>query len=91
MKPKGRKKVKVGKVISNKMDKTVVVEVKSTRRHPLYKKVITKTAKFMAHDEENTCALGDKVKIIEHRPLSKRKRWRVLKPDDSDSNPPKGS
>ena len=66
-----------GVVISDKMDKTVVVRVDSTGRHPLYKKVIKTHAKFMAHDEENICSIGDKVKIAETRPLSKRKRWRV--------------
>ncbi|MDP3297788.1 MAG: 30S ribosomal protein S17 [Thermodesulfovibrionia bacterium] len=72
------KKVYTGKVISDKMDKTVVVAVERLTRHPLYKKTIKKIAKFKAHDEENKCKAGDKVSIIESRPLSKDKRWRVL-------------
>ena len=72
------KKVYTGKVISDKMDKTVVVAVERLTRHPMYKKTIKKIAKFKAHDEENKCKAGDKVSIIESRPLSKDKRWRVL-------------
>ncbi len=72
------KKVLTGKVISDKMDKTVVVAVERLTRHPLYKKTIKKIAKFKAHDEENKCKAGDKVSIVESRPLSKDKRWRVL-------------
>lgn len=72
------KKVYTGKVISDKMDKTIVVAVERLTRHPLYKKTIKKIAKFKAHDEENKCKAGDKVSIIESRPLSKDKRWRVL-------------
>lgn len=72
------KKVYTGKVISDKMDKTVVVAVEKLTRHPLYKKTIKKIAKFKAHDEENKYKAGDKVSIIESRPLSKDKRWRVL-------------
>ena len=72
------KKVYTGKVISDKMDKTVVVAVERLTRHPLYKKPIKKIAKFKAHDEENKCKAGDKVSIVESRPLSKDKRWRVL-------------
>ncbi|MDZ4383115.1 MAG: 30S ribosomal protein S17 [Nitrospirota bacterium] len=72
------KKVYTGKVISDKMDKTVVVAVERLTRHPLYKKTIKKIAKFKAHDEENKCKAGDKVSIVESRPLSKDKRWRVL-------------
>ena len=72
------KKVYTGKVISDKMDKTVVVAVEKLTRHPLYKKTIKKIAKFKAHDEENKCKAGDKVSIVESRPLSKDKRWRVL-------------
>ena len=72
-----KKKTRTGVVISDKMDKTVVVLVKTTRRHPLYKKVVRQSKKFKAHDEGNTCRLGDTVKIIETRPLSKDKRWRV--------------
>jgi small subunit ribosomal protein S17 len=72
------KKVYRGKVISDKMDKTVVVAVERLTRHPMYKKTIKKIAKFKAHDEENKYKAGDKVSIIESRPLSKDKRWRVL-------------
>ena len=72
------KKVYTGKVISDKMDKTIVVAVERLTRHPLYKKTIKKIAKFKAHDEENKCKAGDKVSIVESRPLSKDKRWRVL-------------
>lgn len=74
----GKRKVRIGTVISDKMDKTVVVQVEALTRHPLYKKVIRRRAKFMAHDEENKCRIGDVVKIIETRPLSKKKRWRVV-------------
>ncbi|UCE72611.1 MAG: 30S ribosomal protein S17 [Nitrospiraceae bacterium] len=73
------KKVYTGEVISDKMQKTVVVAVTNLTQHPLYKKTIKKVAKFKAHDEENTCKMGDTVSIIESRPLSKDKRWRVLK------------
>ena len=68
---------KVGRVVSNKMDKTVVVAVDYVKRHPLYHKRITRTSKFHAHDENNTCQEGDIVRIEETRPLSKRKRWIV--------------
>ncbi len=68
---------KVGKVVSNNMEKTVVVSVDYVRRHPIYHKRIRRTSKFMAHDEQNTCKLGDIVRIEEIRPLSKRKRWIV--------------
>ncbi|MBA2469477.1 MAG: 30S ribosomal protein S17 [Chloroflexia bacterium] len=69
--------MKVGKVVSNKMDKTVVITVDYVRRHPLYHKRITRTSKFMAHDENNSALPGDIVRIEESRPLSKRKRWIV--------------
>src|SRR5215207_3248004 len=68
---------KIGKVVSDKMDKTVVVAVDYVRRHPLYHKRITRTSKFMAHDEQNECKPGDLVRIEETRPLSKHKRWIV--------------
>ena len=68
---------KVGRVVSDKMDKTIVVAVDSVRRHPLYHKRYTRTNKFMAHDEQNTCKPGDIVRIEETRPLSKHKRWVV--------------
>jgi small subunit ribosomal protein S17 len=73
------RKTRVGKVASNKMDKTIVVEIVDSVRHPLYKKTVKRTVKFKAHDEENTCNIGDKVEIMETRPLSKEKRWRLVK------------
>jgi small subunit ribosomal protein S17 len=72
------RKTKVGRVVSNKMDKTVVVRVQSTRRHPLYAKTMRKQRKFYAHDQENACKVGDLVRIAESRPMSKLKRWRVV-------------
>ena len=72
------KKIYTGDVVSDKMDKTVVVAVTRLTQHPLYKKTIKKISKFKAHDEENKCKIGDKVSIIESRPLSKDKRWKVL-------------
>jgi small subunit ribosomal protein S17 len=71
------RKSRVGRVVSNKMDKTVVVEVEYRRRHPLYKKVMRKRRRFFAHDEGNSCQEGDLVRIVETRPLSRKKRWRV--------------
>jgi len=72
-----KRKIRVGRVVSNKMDKTVVVTVETFRHHPLYKKIIKRVVRYMAHDEKNECRLGDTVKIVETRPLSKEKRWRV--------------
>jgi small subunit ribosomal protein S17 len=72
-----KRKTRIGRVVSNKMDKTVVVVVETPRRHPLYKKTIKRTAKYKAHDESNECRLGDIVRIVETRPLSRQKRWRV--------------
>jgi small subunit ribosomal protein S17 len=72
------KKVYVGRVVSDKMDKTVVVVVERLIRHPLYKKVVKRITKFKAHDEKKECKVGDKVSIVEGRPISKEKRWRVL-------------
>ena len=72
----GRKSM-VGTVTSNKMDKTVLVEVEIRRRHPLYRRVVTYRNKFKAHDGDNACNIGDVVRIVESRPLSKEKRWRV--------------
>jgi small subunit ribosomal protein S17 len=74
---RGRRKSMVGRVISNKMDKTVVVVVERSKRHPLYKKVIRVRRKFKAHDADNACQIGDVVRIVESRPLSKEKRWVV--------------
>jgi small subunit ribosomal protein S17 len=67
----------IGEVVSNKMDKTVVVEVNRTRRHPLYGKVVRISKRYKAHDEENRCLMGDRVRIVESRPYSKHKHWRV--------------
>ncbi len=72
------RKQKVGRVVSNKMDKTVVVAVDYLRPHPIYRKTVRQTHKFYAHDEDNTCQIGDTVRIEETRPLSKLKRWRVV-------------
>jgi small subunit ribosomal protein S17 len=73
-----RRTQKVGRVVSDKMDKTVTVEVHYLKPHPLYRKIIRKTNKFHAHDEENTCKVGDLVRIEETRPLSRTKRWQVI-------------
>ena len=72
------RKTRVGKVVSDKMDKTVVVAIEDNVKHPLYKKIIKRTVKFKAHDEQNACGVGDKVQIMETRPLSKDKRWRLV-------------
>jgi len=72
-----RRKVMVGRVVSNKMDKTAVVSVETLKRHPLYRKVIRTRKKFKAHDEQNQCQVGDLVRIVESRPLSREKRWVV--------------
>jgi len=74
---RNHRKVREGVVISDKMEKTVVVQVQDLVQHPLYRRVIKRTAKFKAHDEENACHAGDKVRIMECRPLSKEKNWRV--------------
>ncbi|MFX4263052.1 30S ribosomal protein S17 [Pelotomaculum propionicicum] len=78
MEKRGMRKVLTGKIVSDKMDKTVVVAVESLVRHPLYQRTIRRTKKFKAHDEENSCRIGDKVKMMETRPLSKEKRWRII-------------
>ena len=72
------RKTRVGKVVSDKMDKTVVVAIQDNVKHPLYKKIIKRTVKLKAHDEQNTCGIGDRVEIMETRPLSKDKRWRLV-------------
>ena len=72
------RKVRVGKVVSDKMDKTVVVAISDRVADPLYKKIVGRTYKLKAHDEQNTCGVGDVVKVMETRPLSKDKRWRVV-------------
>ena len=71
------RKTRVGKVVSDKMDKTIVVAVEDSVAHPLYKKIIKRTFKLKAHDEQNECRIGDKVKVMETRPISKDKRWRL--------------
>ena len=73
------RKTRVGIVSSDKMDKTIVVSIKDSVIHPLYKKVIKRTVKFKAHDENNECGIGDKVEIMETRPLSRDKRWRLVR------------
>lgn len=72
-----KRKTRIGSVVSTKMDKTAVVAVETLKRHPLYRKTFKKVVKYKAHDAENQCQLGDKVRIIETRPLSRQKRWRV--------------
>ena len=72
------RKTRVGLVVSNKMDKTIVVAVQDNVKHPIYGKIIKRTLKVHAHDETNTCGIGDKVEIMETRPLSKTKRWRLV-------------
>ena len=78
MSERNLRKTRVGIVSSDKMDKTVVVSIKDRVRHPLYGKIINRTVKYKAHDEDNSCGVGDKVLIMETRPLSKDKRWRVV-------------
>lgn len=75
---RNRRKVRVGLVVSDKMDKTVTVKVEDFIRHPLYGKRVKRSKKFKAHDENNTCGIGDRVRIMETRPLSKDKRWRLV-------------
>ena len=72
------RKVRVGKVVSDKMDKTVVVAIEDHVKHPLYKKIVKRTYKLKAHDEKNECKIGDTVRVMETRPLSKDKRWRLV-------------
>ena len=78
MSERNLRKTRVGKVVSNKMEKTVVVAIKDNVKHPLYKKIIKNTIKLKAHDENNSCNIGDRVLIMETRPLSKDKNWRVV-------------
>lgn len=75
---RGIRKTRVGMVVSDKMDKTIVVEIKTRVRHPLYGKIMNRTSKLKAHDELNTCGVGDKVRVMETRPLSREKRWRLV-------------
>ena len=72
------RKVRIGKVVSDKMDKTIVVAVVDNVKHPLYSKIVKRTYKLKAHDENNECKIGDRVKVMETRPLSKDKRWRLV-------------
>ena len=72
------RKVRIGRVVSDKMDKTIVVAIEDSVKHPLYGKVVKRTVKIKAHDEENTCGIGDRVKVMETRPLSRDKRWRLV-------------
>ena len=74
---RARRKLRSGRVISDSMDKTIVVAIETLVRHPLYGRIIRRTTKFKAHDEENQCGVGDSVEIMETRPISKEKRWRV--------------
>ena len=75
---RGNRKVRIGRVVSNKMDKTIVVLIESRVKHKLYGKTINRTTRLKAHDEENTCQIGDRVKIMETRPISRDKRWRLV-------------
>ena len=77
MSERNLRKTRVGKVVSDKMDKTIVVAIADNVKHPLYKKIIKRTVKLKAHDEKNVCRIGDRVEVMETRPLSKDKRWRV--------------
>ena len=77
-KTRALRKTRVGRVVSDKMDKTIVVSIETSVKHPLYKKIIKRTFKLKAHDENNECAIGDRVRVMETRPLSKEKRWRLV-------------
>ena len=72
------RKTRIGRVVSDKMDKTIVVAIETSVKHPLYGKIVKRTYKLKAHDENNECQIGDKVKVMETRPLSKEKRWRLV-------------
>ncbi len=78
MEERNLRKTRVGKVVSNKMDKTIVVAIENHVKHPIYGKIVKKTYKLRAHDENNECGIGDTVKVMETRPLSKTKRWRLV-------------
>jgi len=78
MEERNLRKTRVGRVVSNKMDKTIVVAVEDRVRHPLYKKIVNRTYKLKAHDANNECNIGDRVRVMETRPLSKDKRWRLV-------------
>lgn len=76
---RGKRKIRTGVVVSSKMDKTAVVEIERSYRHPFYRKVVRTSKKFKAHDEKNECAVGDLVEIMETRPISRDKRWRIVR------------
>lgn len=78
MAERGNRKVRVGRVVSDKMDKTIVVAIEDSVKHPLYGKIMKRTYKLKAHDENNECVVGDRVRVMETRPLSKDKRWRLV-------------
>ena len=78
MEERNLRKTRVGRVVSNKMDKTIVVAIEDRVKHPLYKKIVDRRYKLKAHDENNECNIGDRVKVMETRPLSKDKRWRLV-------------
>ena len=78
MSERNMRKTNVGRVVSDKMDKTIVVAIEDNVRHPLYKKIVKRTVRLKAHDENNECRVGDRVRIMETRPLSKDKRWRLV-------------
>ncbi|MBZ4645223.1 MAG: small subunit ribosomal protein [Petroclostridium sp.] len=78
MSERGNRKVRIGRVVSDKMDKTIVVAIEGNVKHPLYGKIVKRTYKLKAHDENNECGIGDRVKVMETRPLSKDKRWRLV-------------
>jgi small subunit ribosomal protein S17 len=75
---RGMRKTRVGRVVSDKMDKTIVIAIEDSVRHPLYKKIVKRTSKLKVHDENNECGVGDRVEVMETRPLSKDKRWRLV-------------
>ena len=79
MSERGFRKVRIGEVVSDKMEKTIVVKIEDYVKHPLYKKIIKRSIKLKAHDENNECKIGDRVEIMETRPLSKDKRWRLTR------------
>jgi small subunit ribosomal protein S17 len=79
MSERNLRKSRIGRVVSDRMDKTIVVAIEDSVKHPLYKKIVKRTVKFKAHDENNECGVGDRVQIMETRPISKGKRWRLVK------------
>lgn len=78
MNDRNNRKTEVGRVVSNKMDKTIVVAIEDNVKHPLYSKIVKRTVKLKAHDENNECNIGDRVRVMETRPISKDKRWRLV-------------